>query len=1272
MRVVNMMDHESALRWCWLMMTLVVPMVSGNVPNIDYSHNMRILKLPKSLNPGTLIYRLKGSHPDAKALTFGVREAFARQLLEIKSAGFRTADVYLRAPLVEKEYNLTLFVTDGSKSTEVPSTIMVFETDAAILSPFLDYRTIYTVDEDSPHNSTIGYLVAKDKDSSNLPVTFELRGSDNFAIRYVFGPKGTSKAIISLVKDVDYEKRNIYPMTVIALNAWTNETIDTRNVATIDVIIVIKDAEDTAPKFIDLPSVVQISEDALAGNQITTIVAEDGDYEIGRKIAYSLAPIPLSTHFTINRTSGTVFLKDPASTVKKIIGLQNPFILAIQATELSASNEKINEKQISTTAQVAFVIVAFENRPPTFASATLNGFIEENSPLMTAVRWNNYSLPIVSDPDSGLNGTMDLMLNSDKHFTIQPNWGLREVTFSLLSKNPVLDYETGPREVILTIIATDHSPARPLSAKIQCKITIVDLNDNFPQFVQQNYEASLYEDAPIGTKLLKVEALDKDSGVFGKIKYTSINGPIAKNLLLDSTTGLITLKSLEGIDRELTPEYTLTIEARDENGFGNKNVTQLMVKILDANDNEPKFVQPRYDAVLNPDLVTFTQPLMVKAIDSDQPNTLNSQVVYEIIGGNYQGKFSINNLTGEIMIRSPLTFEKTTKFVPPFGDRSIEVLPSIVLTVRAHDRGIPYRYSTIKVHIHNKDFLNRTVSFVIEEDESRVWSRKEEIENTLTSIVGAEVHVHSVRPDSSNPKLSRIDTWISYPLHSSIDLRNVDKLLDRMHIKGDNQGGGGDGQGSSSTNDVQTAALHPNNYELVIWIILLLIFITLLFLITLLCIWCLCYRNDRKTETNQQLIAKDDGNFKHSRLRRAENGHITMREVVEEVSNVKSSSNTKKKHHFNKNNNESKREVSSGSGDEPSRMQRIKMNRHQRSRIAPELVGDEQIYLNTDPEYVLMKRARISQPMYSDSIIHDIPRSHPGAYVIDESGHNYYLLPRSDENFPSRRFVSQDDGYRLRRAGSLREQDFRQKNQRETFRSSSEARVRDDRNDDNNGHHHGIRREGPSSFHGTKGGGHYSDNDDHQHHHIIDGEKYSNQRRRKAGDDDVERNGRSNERDERMSGSLPGSVEDDGEDGGTGGEAGRPHSDTQSDIDMGLIDGVVFGASRYIANGEKHHEDGENPSENSRQRQHHHERSQTKTETAIKMIETADVSDKSSDSDSGIGRSRMERKLNLKNSDLMTKKSIFTIAYDDVKTDRLKSADSVPSTPPVAGQPPPT
>lgn len=153
----------------------------------------------------------------------------------------------------------------------------------------------------------------------------------------------------------------------------------------------------------------------------------------------------------IEKSSGIISLKNSASLIKSVIGLQNPFILTVEASEIVAINEVVDESKSSSQAQIAFVIVALHNRPPTFSSLTLSGFLEENSPIMTAVRWNNYSLPKVSDPDSGLNGTVDLELNSEQFFTIQPNWGIRQVMFSILSKNPIIDYEIGQREVNLIV-----------------------------------------------------------------------------------------------------------------------------------------------------------------------------------------------------------------------------------------------------------------------------------------------------------------------------------------------------------------------------------------------------------------------------------------------------------------------------------------------------------------------------------------------------------------------------------------------------------------------------------------------------------------------------------------------------------------------------------------------------------------------------------------------------------------------------------------------------
>lgn len=73
--------------------------VACTTPNIDYSHNMRILKIPRETPKGSFIYRLKGSSPLPIPIYFGVRESMGERLLDIKSSGFRTADVYLRSTL---------------------------------------------------------------------------------------------------------------------------------------------------------------------------------------------------------------------------------------------------------------------------------------------------------------------------------------------------------------------------------------------------------------------------------------------------------------------------------------------------------------------------------------------------------------------------------------------------------------------------------------------------------------------------------------------------------------------------------------------------------------------------------------------------------------------------------------------------------------------------------------------------------------------------------------------------------------------------------------------------------------------------------------------------------------------------------------------------------------------------------------------------------------------------------------------------------------------
>lgn len=351
---------------------------TGIAPSIDYSHNMRILKLPKSTQVGELVYRLRGSDGDANGhLQFGVAGIEARALLDVvpvSRAQWNEADVYLKSPLLESQYNVTIYVTDGNKTTQVDSTIIVTDDERhqehqdeggplqadsipvaseqqtlngsspafvsvldstgnssgrwttnphlhqrlqhQQLSPFIRPRHVYNVPEDTKPGESIATINVLESEKSDLPVRFELRGqgAERFQIKYVFGPRGQSKGELLLVQPLDYEKQNLYSLKVLALNAWTNLQYDTRNVASLDVVITVGDVQDSAPVFRRLPHSLRLTNTMQAGDLVTRLEAEDGDYADQRPINYALdAASPLASFFDIDKHTGEVRLKRPVN-----------------------------------------------------------------------------------------------------------------------------------------------------------------------------------------------------------------------------------------------------------------------------------------------------------------------------------------------------------------------------------------------------------------------------------------------------------------------------------------------------------------------------------------------------------------------------------------------------------------------------------------------------------------------------------------------------------------------------------------------------------------------------------------------------------------------------------------------------------------------------------------------------------------------------------------------------------------------------------------------
>lgn len=124
-----------------------------------------------------------------------------------------------------------------------------------------------------------------------------------------------------------------------------------------------------------------------------------------------------------------------------------------------------------------------------------------------------------------------------------------------------LDHETKDFYNI-TIAARDlGSPA--LSGYTSLLVTVRDVDDNAPVFHEDEYTASLLENATAGTFVAQVNASDMDADEAHKTIYYSIDGgDDERKFMIGELNGTVYLNwPGDGLDREKVPEYTLIVAA---------------------------------------------------------------------------------------------------------------------------------------------------------------------------------------------------------------------------------------------------------------------------------------------------------------------------------------------------------------------------------------------------------------------------------------------------------------------------------------------------------------------------------------------------------------------------------------------------------------------------------------------------------------------------------------------------------------------------------------
>jgi hypothetical protein len=297
-------------------------------------------------------------------------------------------------------------------------------------------------------------------------------------------------------------------------------------------------------------------------------------------------------------------------------------------------------------------ITDVNDSPPVFSTPwtpenpVYNLELKEEQPVGTIV-----STYRAIDEDSDIAGYA--ILPENEYFQINNGTGIIQI-------KKQIDFEKTER-LNFTILAFD-SGVPQLNTSATVLVTVLNLNDNDPVFSAKVYNATVDENSSNGTYVMTVKATDADSGDYGKITY-GLAGEHSEHFAISPDTGVITVANSNFLDHEVVNETVIQVVASDgaPHNFKRSVTVPVNIKILDVNDNAPKFNQSEYNVTVieNVRLNPPVPLLQVNATDED--SGINGNIHYKIIGGNDNGKFAA---TGRLLRLGRTDFAPECRLAP--------------------------------------------------------------------------------------------------------------------------------------------------------------------------------------------------------------------------------------------------------------------------------------------------------------------------------------------------------------------------------------------------------------------------------------------------------------------------------------------------------------------------------------------------------------------------------------------------------------------------------